>query len=221
MRKPKLSPGKVVDSSNPKRIFRQPRASNTARRIIDAANHLLNKNGALSNEAIAEAANVSISSIYRYFQNRSDLFAEMFRIDAENNFRLIAEKISQLDRTNYKEVIRHIIEMSAQSVTGGRTARRAYFGDINYEVGQEINIRFNLSLCNKLIEQVTLVSNCHPRCVDNNLITLLARLMVATPRVLIVESPGMFDQQALITELTDTATDVLIKIFTRADATHD
>lgn len=221
MRKPNLLSGSAVESSKTKKVFRQPRASNTARRIIDAANHLLNTNGALSNEAIADTANVSISSIYRYFQNRSDLFAEMFRIDADTNFRLIAEKISQLDRSNYKEVIRHIIETSAQTVTGERTARSAYFGDINYEVGQEINIKLNLSLCNKLIEQIALISNCHPRYVDHNLTILLARLLVATPRVLIVESPGMFEPKALITELTDTATDVLTKILTRADATHD
>jgi AcrR family transcriptional regulator len=220
MRKSKQLPLVSSDAASPKRVFRQARASNTARRIIDAANQLLNSNRALSNEAIAETANVSVSSIYRYFNNRSELFAEMFRIDADNSFALIGAKISQLDRSNYRQIIRNIVETSAQSVSGERAARIASFGSIDYEVAQEINIKLNLSLCSKLVEQVALISNCHPRVVDNNLITILSRLLVATPRVLIVESPGTFQYEGLITELSETAVHLMEKIFARADATH-
>lgn len=220
MRKPNSMSTPPVDNTNTKRVFKQPRASHTARRIIDAANHLLNTNGVLSNEAIADTANVSVSSIYRYFNNRGDLFAEMFRIDADNSFKKIAGQISELDRQNFKEIFRKIIETSAQTVSGERTPRRASFGNINYEVGQEINIKFNLSLCSKLVEQVALITNCHPHFVDTNLVTILARLLVATPRVLVVESPGTFEYEGLITELTETAAELLIKIFQRADATH-
>jgi AcrR family transcriptional regulator len=220
MRKPNSMSTPRVDNTNSKRVFKQPRASHTERRIIDAANHLLNTNCALSNEAIADAANVSISSIYRYFNNRGDLFAAMFRIHADNGLKLIAGQVSELDRLNFKEILRKIIETSAQSVSGERTARRVSFGNINYDVGQEINIKFNLSLCSKLVEQVALITNCHPRFVDTNLVTILGRLLVATPRVLIVESPGTFEYEGLITELTETASELLIKILHRADATH-
>jgi hypothetical protein len=144
----------------------------------------------------------------------------MFRIDADNSFDLIGAKISQLDRSNYRQIIRNIVETSAQSVSGERTARIASFGSIDYEVAQEINIKLNLSLYSKLVEQVALISNCHPGVVDNNLITILSRLLVATPRVLIVESPGTFQYEGLITELSETAVHLMEKIFARADATH-
>ncbi len=217
-RKPFSSqPGQITNS---KRVFRQARASHTARRIIDAANQLLNDNCTLSNEAISEAANVSVSSIYRYFNNRSDLFAEMFRLEADNSFNRIAEEISKLDRDNYKRIIRNIIEASAEAVTGDKKVRRSTFRNIEYEVAQEINIKFNYNLHNKLIEQISLVTNCHSRFVDTNLVMLLARLLVSIPRITVVESIEKFDPGKFFTELTETASDILLRIFARADATH-
>lgn len=213
--------GQSGSATKPKRVFHQARASQTARRIIDAANQLLNDNCTLSNEAISEAANVSVSSIYRYFNCRSDLIAEMFRLEADNSFNRIAEEISKLDRENYKLIIRNIIEASTEAVTGDKRARRSAFRNVEYEVAQEINIKFNYNLHNKLIEQISLVTNCHSRFVDTNLVMLLARLLVSIPRITVVENNEKFDPGKFFAELTDTAADILLRIFARADSTRN
>ena len=212
--------GSISHTGKSKSAFKQLRASQTASRIIESANQLLNTNRTLSNEAIAEAANVSISSIYRYFENRHALFAEMFRLDADHGFNKISFEIAKLNQENCKMVLSDIIAISVNSVSNHTDARRSTFRNISYEVAQEINIKFNQSLCDKLVEQISLTMNCHPHSVDRNMVMILARMLVSIPRITIVEDAAAKNNSAFFSALGDAASDLLQNIFVRADASH-
>lgn len=220
---PKAAPQKRASSRStlpPDRMRKQARASATVQKIIEAANTLLNTRGVVSNEAIAEQANVSISSIYRYFQNRADLLAAIFRIDADHTLGAITDAIAKMDSTNYMTHLKDIIEIAAHSVSGERAARNALYGSIGYDVANEINIDFNLQLQRKLTEQIALISNCHPRFVDDNLVVILARQLVTIPRLLFLENPETPDHKGIVTELTKASVGLFKEAVERAKLTH-
>jgi AcrR family transcriptional regulator len=201
--------------TNNKDPYKQQRAANTASRIIEAANQLLASNQPVSNEAIAEIANVSISSIYRYYENRSDLFSAMFKLEATRTFDRIANEIEQLTRENHKLVFRNVIEISARAVSGDTFAQLSTNRNINYDTAVEVNISFIQSLCDKIIERVSLILNCHPGSIDPNLVTILARLLVSVPRITMLENPELAKNSSLFGELTECASSTLLKMCSR------
>ncbi len=202
------------------RAVKQARASETVQRILSAANHLLNTNGHLSNEAIAEEADVSISSIYRYFRNREELFAEVFWMDASQMFETIAEKIGAIGKHHHRAHLEEIIQISVNSVSGDRTARARSYGKISFDAANEINITFNHRLKNKLTEQVALISNCHPKYVDESLVLILSRLLVSTPRLMILEESERLEHTQVLQALADTSQGILSSLIERAERTH-
>lgn len=200
-----------------KRVFRQTRASNTARRIIDSATQLLNADMPLSNEAVAEAASVSVSSIYRYFDNRSDLFAEIYRLDAQATIEKIEREIAQLTQDNPRYVVARIIAIAAEAVSSDPGRQRAIYGNIEFEVAHEVNIQFNRRLQERLIEQIAVVMNCHPRYVDSSLVAILGRLLVScVPQIIVLESSDTVDVERVFSELCTMAGDTLTLIMERA-----
>jgi AcrR family transcriptional regulator len=202
----------ITGSVTSKRIYKQQRASQTAARIIKAANHLLNSNQPVSNEAIAEAANVSVSSIYRYFENRGDLFAAMFRNEAEMTLEAMAACIATMLKSNYKDALRAIIAIAAKSVSGDTYARRSTHRNISYDVVLEVNVSFHNTLSEKLTERIALIHDCHPNTVNPYLVDILARILVALPRVSLIETPDYLEQAVLLDAVTDTAADVFQSI---------
>jgi AcrR family transcriptional regulator len=201
-------PGSVTS----KRAYKQQRASETASRIIKAANLLLNNNQPVSNEAIAEAANVSVSSIYRYFENRGDLFAAMFRNEAEMTLEKMADCISTMHQSNYKEVLTAITGIAAKSVSGDTYARRSTHRNISYDVVLEVNVNFHSTLSEKLTERIALIHDCHPNTVNPYLVDILARILVALPRVSLIETPDNLDQAVLLDAVAETAAGVFHSI---------
>jgi len=209
-----VEPGYQVKT---KRVFRQTRASNTARRIIDAATQLLNANLPLSNEAVAEAASVSVSSIYRYFHNRSDLFAEIYRLDAQETIEKIEQEIVRLTQDNPRDVVASIIAIAAEAVSSDPGKQRAIYGSIEFEVAHKVNIEFNRRLQEKLIEQIAVVMNCHPGFVDGSLVAILGRLLVScVPQIIVLESSDTVDAERVFSELCTMAGDTLALIMERA-----
>lgn len=204
-----------------KRVFRQTRASNTARRIIDSATQLLNADMPLSNEAVAEAASVSVSSIYRYFHNRSDLFAEIYRLDAQDTIEKIEREIAQLTQENCRYVVARIISVAAEAVSSNPGRQRAIYGSIEFEVANAVNIQFNRRLQERLIEQIAVVMNCHPRFVDASLVAILGRLLVScVPQIIVLESSEAVDVERVFSELCTMAGDALTLIMERASVTR-
>jgi len=202
-----------------KRVFRQTRASNTARRIIDCATQLLNADMPLSNEAVAEAASVSISSIYRYFHNRSDLFAEIYRLDAQETIEKIEQEIVRLTQDNPRDVVARVIAIAAEAVSSNPGRQRAIYGSIDYEVANSVNTQFNRRLQERLIEQIAVVVNCHPRFVDASLVAILGRLLVScVPQIIVLESTDAVDAGRVYSELCAMAGDTLAQIMERAMA---
>lgn len=200
---------------------KQARAHKTAERIVTAANQLLNATGHFSNEAIAEKANVSVSSIYRYFKNRDELLGEMFRVDADEIFEHITAAIQSINTTNYRVHLEEIIKISADSVSGQRTSRSQSYGKISYDVAKHVSLSIHSQLHSALTEQFALICNCHPRYIDQNLVLILARVLVTMPKLLILENPDEFDQATLMRELTNTSIEIFSKVIDRAKRTHD
>jgi AcrR family transcriptional regulator len=200
--------------------YKQKRAASTASRIVEAANQLLASNQPVSNEAIAEIANVSISSIYRYYENRGDLFSAMFKLEATKTFNRIAGEIERLTRDNHKEIFRNIIAISARAVSGDTFAQLSTNRNIDYDTAFEVNIGFIESLCDKLVERTARLLNCHPESIDRNLITLLARFLVSIPRITLTENPQLANATTLFDELVEAAGSTFMKVYGRAGI-HD
>jgi|GEM_PF-3533945 len=220
MQEESANPGAAGRTDKARKRHPQERASRTQRRIVESARLLLSGNAVLSNEAIAENASVSVSSIYRYFQNRGDLFAEMYRQEAADVFQRIASAIAGLDRHNGEQVMARVIEIAVRSVAGDRDARHESLRSIDYELAREISLQVNAQLHQKLVEQIALIANCHQRSVDTNLVAILARLLVGIPRAAVLEDAALIDETRFLGELARTAADLLERTLARADATR-
>ena len=90
MRKPVRSPIR-------RRQPTQKRAQETVIAILDAVIRLLKRSGAsaLTTNSIAEAAGVSIGSVYQYFPNKRAIFIALHERHIEQVDRMLQRKISE------------------------------------------------------------------------------------------------------------------------------
>lgn len=85
----------------PRKLPRQERSRLLVARILDATARILSTRGyaGLSTNAVAEAAEISIGSLYQYFPNRDALVAAVVERHGERVYRMIMDEAGALPRS--------------------------------------------------------------------------------------------------------------------------
>jgi AcrR family transcriptional regulator len=105
MRKHKTSP-------NRRRQPTQSRAQVTVNAILDAVIRLLKRRGGstLTTNSIAEAAGVSIGSVYQYFPNKVSIFIALHERHIDQVTRVLQRKISQSADEPLDRLVSHLMD---------------------------------------------------------------------------------------------------------------
>jgi AcrR family transcriptional regulator len=105
MRKPASNP-------NRRRLPAQRRAQETVSAILDAVIRLLKRSGTsgISTNRIAEAAGVSIGSVYQYFPDKRAIFIALHDRHIEQVDKVIHRKIKESDGESLDRLISHLMD---------------------------------------------------------------------------------------------------------------
>jgi AcrR family transcriptional regulator len=105
MRKPVTSPIR-------RRQPTQKRAQETVNAILDAVIRLLKRGGAssITTNSIAEAAGVSIGSVYQYFPNKRAIFIALHERHIEQVDRVLQRKVSVSARESLDRLVFHLMD---------------------------------------------------------------------------------------------------------------
>lgn len=105
MRKPVRSPIR-------RRQPRQKRAQETVNSILDAVIRLLKRSGAsaITTNSIAEAAGVSIGSVYQYFPNKRAIFVALHERHIEQVDRVLERKIAESAGEPLDGLVSHLLD---------------------------------------------------------------------------------------------------------------
>jgi AcrR family transcriptional regulator len=103
--------GKRVVSPIRRRRPTQERARETVNAILDAAIRLLKRDGAsaITTNSVAEAAGVSIGSVYQYFPNKRAIFVALHERHIEQVDRVLQRKIGESAGEPLDRLVSHLM----------------------------------------------------------------------------------------------------------------
>ncbi|WP_313006772.1 TetR/AcrR family transcriptional regulator [Corynebacterium variabile] len=101
--------------------------------ILDAATVLVATGGfgAATVRAIADTSGIATGTVYRYFGNREELLAEIFRGLADREYRAVEHAVQAADSTVAARLTALLTTFSRRALTGPRTAEALLFEPVN------------------------------------------------------------------------------------------
>jgi AcrR family transcriptional regulator len=104
-------------TANPRKAPEQDRSRATVEAMLEAAAHILVKNGydAFTTNRVAERAGVSIGSLYQYFPNKDALLSELMRRHVAEIERGVEDMAAHARTAPLAEVIRAGIQQNVRS----------------------------------------------------------------------------------------------------------
>jgi AcrR family transcriptional regulator len=156
-----MSPAKV---KRPRRIgWRRPtqrRARQTVEAILDAVTRVLKRQGlkAVTTNRIAEAAGVSIGSVYQYFPDKQAIFVALHRRHIDAIDRLVATRLVENADSPLEELIRSMVEAITDAHTSDPELYEMMFSEVPHraEGTKDFTVRlhgaFRLALAARISE---------------------------------------------------------------------
>ncbi len=120
-----------------RRIPRQARAAETVAAILEAAAQVLEAGGlpALTTNAVAERAGVSIGTLYQYFADKSAILHAIAEQELRTTFGKVAKLLTEEGSTPTEERVRAIVHAIINAFRGRQRARKAVVQAVFSESG--------------------------------------------------------------------------------------
>ncbi len=107
-----------MPSAEPRKQPRQRRSAETVERILDAATRIFDERGyrATTTNHVAEAAGVSIGSLYQYFPNKDALLVALAEHHIDAVARQFGERLTHLrnERPTLDDTVRLLLELTVE-----------------------------------------------------------------------------------------------------------
>lgn len=145
MKSPLRSAGALLSPPPPRKAPRQKRSRATVGYILDAARHILYKEGvaALTTRRVAEQSGVAIGSLYQYFENRDAILARLAEEEARRESLVLQCHFARLRHLPLEEylgrIVARIIESERRMLAFGGEFYRRYAR--HYRVAQRAGRR--------------------------------------------------------------------------------
>ena len=191
-----------MTNPTPRKKPTQKRALATVKAIVDATAQLLVTDGYhnLSTNKIAEAAGVSIGSLYQYFPNKECVVAAVVKEFADRQFAILAEGLANAHDADIETSIRQLLASLFEAKRREPELSRALFEEIP-AVGQvDILREWTRGACEivRLALQMR-ASEVRPRNLD-----LAAYILVTSchgvTQTTVVDRPELFESQEFADE---------------------
>ena len=99
-------------ATTPRKLPRQQRSQDTVAALLEATARVLIRDGydRASTNRIAEAAGVSIGSLYQYFPSKEAIVAALIERESDAQFQLVAERLGALAEAPIPVAVRSLVE---------------------------------------------------------------------------------------------------------------
>jgi AcrR family transcriptional regulator len=125
----------------------QPRARQTVEAILDAVAKVLKRDGlkAVTTNRIAEAAGVSIGSVYQYFPDKQAIFVSLHRRHIDDIDRLVATTLVENANSSLDDLIRSVVEAITDAHTDDPELYEMMFSEVPHraEGTKDFTVRFH------------------------------------------------------------------------------
>jgi AcrR family transcriptional regulator len=194
----------MTDELAPRRIPKQRRSREIVDAIVEAGRHLLEERGpeALTTNAVAERAGVSIGSLYRYFPSRAAVLAAIYDRDASREAADLTGESWPLDALPLEEALAALVDLQLERHRRLLGMEEDFYRDHHGE----------FSLAGRLgsddvVARIRAILSTHAerlRVSDlDHAAFLVARGVSAIVRLTLAERPEKLDEPAFRRELVD------------------
>jgi AcrR family transcriptional regulator len=138
--------------TTPRKKPRQDRSKATVDTILEATTRILVKHGfdRLTTNAVAEAAGVSIGSLYQYFPNKEALVAGLIERHVEEMNRAVLSELTRVAQLPMVEAIRAVIELTISAHAVEPELHRVLTEQVP-RVGRLAKLRDADQLCHRMV----------------------------------------------------------------------
>lgn len=141
--------------TTPRKRPRQARARATVETILDASARILVKRGfdRFTTNEVAEAAGVSIGSLYQYFPNKEALVAALIEKHIEDMSKALMSELARVSQLPMAEAVRAVIDLTIRAHAVDAELHQVLTEQVP-RVGRMARIRELDAICHRMIAGV-------------------------------------------------------------------